>query len=117
MSVGVCTSFVKGKHHNLKRSAERRKLTFRMSSKDIQKLLSNPICHFCGVFCDLEVTGGVQGDDTFTFERLNPLNGYVPSNVVCACHKCNNKKGKDDEFLVKLAPPRARKSVFRRKAG
>lgn len=93
-------SFVYTKRHNLKNSARSRSLRFDLSSKEIQRLLSNPVCYFCNTFCSLETTGGISQPDSFTFERVNPVLGYVSGNVVCACNACNNRKSVQDQVIV-----------------
>lgn len=103
-------SFVYTKRHNLKNSARSRNLLFDLSSKEIQRILSNPVCYFCKCFCSLETTGGVSQPDSFTFERVNPVLGYVSGNVVCACNTCNNKKSVQDQMIVGT---RIQKSTWR----
>lgn len=93
-------TFVYVKRHNLKNSAKQRGLEFGLSTSDIQKLLSNPVCYFCSTFCSLEITGGISQSNSFTFERLDPVVGYVKGNVVVSCHRCNNKKSVQDQEIV-----------------
>lgn len=93
-------TFLRSKKHNLHRGAQKRGLTFKLSSQEIQKILSNPVCHYCKIFCDMEQNRGNHKPNSFTFERLDPLLGYEPGNVVCACSSCNTRKSVSDQNIV-----------------
>lgn len=57
----------------------------------IDFLAGGALCAYCGVACRPGSRHEVA--TSITLDRLIPDLGYVPSNLVLACHRCNRKKG------------------------
>lgn len=105
-------SLVTRKLENIRRNCRKRGLEkTKLIAYDVQKLLSNPICHYCGVFCEVGLPD--RTPNLFTFERVDPKQGYTPENVVCACWQCNNGKAKEDQKVVPWRDrPNQRRKVY-----
>lgn len=82
-------TFLAIKKETIKRRARKRKMAYGLSDKFLQKLLSNPVCQWCKVFCNVETHAQHEKND-FSIDRINPLLGYTEDNVQVLCCDCNN---------------------------
>lgn len=82
-------SAVQKKRRHIKASAKQRGIHFSMTARDVAFLLSSTHCQKCGKrFGDL---------NQLSFDRKDPLQGYVKDNVVAMCVRCNSLKGGSED--------------------
>lgn len=71
--------------------ANRDNLAFNLTTKQLVELAKNQgeICIYCS--CDLNFRGERRGDrkQTASLDKIKPKVGYIVSNVVVACYRCN----------------------------
>lgn len=97
--------YCREKKDNLKRRNQRKGLQ-KSGSLTVQKLyaiLNDGICVYCKkeVVVDLiDQEHNILLPNSATIDRVNPLLGYYDSNIVVACNRCNQKKGKREQAAV-----------------
>jgi len=83
-------------------SASTRGLTFELSVDEFRDKISKP-CHYCGNLPGNEMKSRFNNGSYYYngLDRVDPLIGYIPDNIVTCCWRCNNAKGKMsyDEFI------------------
>lgn len=83
-----------------------RRKNFKNQKISIQKLYdiySHGLCFYCSKKCIVEIIDQSHNKlkhNSATVDRVDPLIGYDDSNIVLACHKCNNKKSRKDQQIV-----------------
>ena len=86
-----------------RRNAQKHFFYTKLSMQNLYNLYREPICVYCGKECIVEIidqSSNKLKHNSATIDRVNPLIGYDDSNIVIACHKCNQKKGRKDQILV-----------------
>lgn len=64
------------------------------------------VCRCCGNNMDFTSGRGIQGmPNTPTFDRVNPILGYVERNIELICFRCNSAKGVSTLDQLKDAGP------------
>lgn len=71
--------------------AKSRGLAFEMTLTSMRNILKSKKCYYTG-FPLTKPTGGNVKMTDLTIERIDCSKGYVPGNVVAACHAANNLK-------------------------
>lgn len=76
-----------------KYSAKKRGLSFELTSEEFREITSQP-CHYCGIEPkQISKTRGRNGEYIYNgIDRVNNSIGYVISNVVPCCKRCNTAK-------------------------
>lgn len=89
--------------HQYKKSAQKRNLKYQLTEQDFDELVTSS-CVYCGdVLTNVKKgQGKTSGDFYYTgIDRIDNNIGYIKTNCVSCCWKCNNMKWKygRDEFL------------------
>jgi hypothetical protein len=78
--------------YDAKRRARRKGVPCTLTAADVKSLLdAGWVCSYCESLVGSFV-GGAR-PLSVTLDRLVPELGYIPRNVVLACHACNSTKG------------------------
>lgn len=92
------------KKKSLSRRARAKQLTCTITPTELRVLFSSLICKYCNKICKIYPDDeSPREHDTATLDRVNPLLGYDQGNVVLACFRCNQRKGKREERMVRRA--------------
>ena len=85
---------VRGRYHQLRSVAVRKKIHFDISPEDFIKWWEThiPVCFYCNQALTIG-TGGKHKLTDRTIDRKDPQKGYVLDNIVFACRRCNLMKG------------------------
>lgn len=90
------------KKKSLSRRARSKQLSCKITPTELRTIFSSLICEYCKKACKIYPDDeSPRKHDTATLDRVDPLLGYDPGNVVLACFKCNQKKGKREERMVR----------------
>lgn len=94
MSTKVAVNTLYGQY---KRNAEKRDLVFELPIEVFQKLITSP-CYYCGIKPSRLLKRARQNSTFFYngIDRQNNQVGYIISNSVSCCSKCNFRKSTDD---------------------
>ena len=88
--------------NNMKANAKAKNLDFELSHKEVKELTSSP-CFYCGILPHrVYYPKGSNGGYLYNgIDRVDNSKGYVKTNVVPSCFKCNSTKGAKSvkEFL------------------
>lgn len=86
-----------------RRNIRKQMVTISISVQKLYDLYKSEKCAYCGGICLLNMTDSNKLKSFHaTIDRVDPLIGYSDENIVLACNKCNQKKGKKDQMLVRL---------------
>lgn len=100
--------------HSYKTGAKSRNLEFKLSLQNIKDLCKQN-CYYCGdkpstkryAYHKTRYSKGIETDEFVLMngiDRLDNSKGYILTNVVPCCHRCNSMKSKDsfDEFILNI---------------
>lgn len=92
------------KKENLRERNRRKKLfSIKLSTQKIYDLYKEGKCAYCGKECFVDIVDQSHNKlkhNFGTIDRVDPLLGYDDSNIVLACNRCNQKKGKKEQKFV-----------------
>lgn len=90
------------KKKSLSRRARGKNISCTITPTELRELFSSLICKYCKKICLIYPDDvAPRKHNTATLDRVNPLLGYDPGNVVIACYSCNQKKGKREQEMVR----------------
>lgn len=74
-----------------------------LSVSHLIDIYQNRQCAYCQVKCNFLHINSVHSGQNYyaTIDRVNPLYGYYDENIVIACYRCNQKKGAQEQWVVK----------------
>lgn len=80
-------------YHNALGRARRNGTPFTITLVDVTAALGAWECAYCAKELRPAVGGGRGAShDSLTIDRVVPVLGYTPANIVVACHTCNCEK-------------------------
>ncbi len=87
-----------------KRNAKLYNRAWELSEEEFLKLTQEP-CHYCGTlaFSEIKLKYGMNGGYAYNgIDRVDNSVGYIPSNVVTCCKRCNGAKSdmSYDDFVA-----------------
>ncbi|MBA7688408.1 hypothetical protein ES703_96888 [subsurface metagenome] len=84
----------RGRYHRLRDAASSQRIPFAITANDFIKwwVAQKPICFYCGQTLTNSIYRKHRLSD-MTIDRKEPAKGYILSNMVLACRRCNLMKG------------------------
>jgi len=74
-----------------------------LTVQKVYELYKQKLCNYCGKECIVDIVDQTHNKlkhNHATIDRVDPLIGYQNSNIVLACHSCNQKKSKKEQKIV-----------------
>ena len=85
--------------NRLQQSAKKRNIEFKLSITDINELSFPITCPILGI--PLKWHRGTPKDDSYSFDRIDSTQGYVPGNIQILSFKANRAKNNLTETELK----------------
>lgn len=79
-------SRVANKYIQTRQNAIRRSKEFTLKLTDVERLMKRKTCYYSGI------RFAQHGENSLTFDRIDPLKGYTKENTVACCFKINQLK-------------------------
>lgn len=94
-------------YHTMLQHAKERKLAVDVSYEDFLEYIKQNHCHYCGA--DIKWDAYRRSTQAYNLDRKDNEGGYLKSNIVVACTRCNKAKSNHfsyEEWLVLTASRR-----------
>lgn len=99
--------YVAKKMYEKQKNATQRGIEFKLTFQSMKNLYKAKRCYYTGI--ELTRTKGINPCATdLTIDRLDSSKGYVPGNVVAACHAANQFKGMFENPNYVINPKQAK---------